>query len=298
MPKDGFIFDIQPFSLHDGPGTRTTVFMQGCPLRCKWCHNPESQPFEGALLFYPARCIGCGACAEVCPEGGSIRTARHTDGCTLCGKCAESCYAEAVKRSGRKITADELFEEAARDRELFAQSGGGVTFSGGEPLMQAEFIAPVMRRLKNAGIHIAVETSLCVKWESVEQVLGLVDLFFADIKCVTPETHIAGVGADNGLILENIRRLSAAGANMILRTPVVPGFNADEEEIARIGRFICGLTGRHSAELLAYHGMCAPKYAALGREFPSEGTREPERAELERYTGILRNMAIDAKYSM
>lgn len=298
MPKDGLIFDIQPFSLHDGPGTRTTVFMQGCPLHCKWCHNPESQPFEGALLFYPARCIGCGACAGVCPEGGGMRTVRHTDGCILCGKCAESCYADAIKRSGRWISADELFEEAARDRELFMQSGGGVTFSGGEPLMQAGFIAPVMQRLKNEGIHIAVETSLCVKWEMVEMVLGLADLFYADIKCIDPEKHRENVGADNVLILENIRRLSAAGANMILRTPVAPGFNADDEEISRIGRFICGLPGRHRAELLAYHGMCAPKYAALGREFSYAGVREPEKAEMERYTEILINMGIDARYSM
>lgn len=298
MPNDGLIFDIQPFSLHDGPGTRTTVFMQGCPLKCKWCHNPESQPFEGALLFYPARCIGCGACAEACPEGGAIRTARHREECRLCGACAENCYAEAIKRSGRRITADELFGEAIRDRELFIKSGGGVTFSGGEPLMQAEFIASVMVQLKKAGVHIAVETSLCVKWESVEKILGLVDLFYVDIKCVTAEKHRSGVGADNGPILENIRRLSAAGANMTLRTPVVPGFNADADEIGRIGRFICELPGRHSAELLAYHGMCAPKYTALGRKFPCDGVREPERAEMEGYTQILTDMGIEARYSM
>lgn len=295
---DGFIFDIQPFSLHDGPGTRTTVFMQGCPLRCKWCHNPESQPFGGAMLYYPARCIGCGACAEACPQGGGLKSVRHTEKCTLCGECADACYAEAVKRSGRTISADALFDEVMRDRDVYARSGGGVTFSGGEPLMQAEFLALVMRRLKAEGIHTAVETSLCVKWESAQAMIGLADLFFVDIKCVTPERHREGVGADNALILENIKRLSAAGAKLILRTPVVPGFNADDGEIAAIGRFIRALPGACSAELLAYHGMCAPKYAALEIEFPCAGTPEPTNDEMERYTQILVDMGIEAKFSM
>lgn len=298
MTDTGYIFDIQPFSLHDGPGTRTTVFMQGCPLSCKWCHNPESQPFSGAMLYYPARCIGCGACAEVCPEGGGTGTARHTDKCRLCGECAENCYADAIKRSGRTISQAELIEETLRDKAIYEKSGGGVTFSGGEPLMQADFLAPVMEKLRAEGVHIAVETSLCVKWESVERLKSLIDLFFVDIKCVTPALHKDGVGADNALILENIKKLSAAGANIILRTPVVPGFNADADEIARIGAFIAALPARHKAELLAYHGMCAPKYAAMGREFPCADTREPDRAEMEGYTELLKKLGIDAKFSM
>ncbi len=295
---NGSIFDIQPFSLHDGPGTRTTVFMQGCPLRCNWCHNPESQPYEGALLFYPARCIGCGACVEVCRNGSPVRTARHTDKCVMCGECAETCYAEAVKRSGRNISADELFEECIRDKAVYEKSGGGVTFSGGEPMLQSEFIASVMERLRSEGIHIAMETSLCVKWENIERLVPLVDLFFVDIKCVSADRHKAGVGADNALILQNIRKLSAAGANMILRTPVVPGFNADAGEIGKIAAFIKELPAKHTAELLAYHGMCAPKYAALSREFPCKDTPEPTREEMEAYTQILKDIGIEAKYSM
>ena len=181
MQNEGFIFDIQPFSLHDGPGTRTTVFMQGCPLRCKWCHNPESQPFSGAILFYPARCIGCGVCAEVCPKGGGKGTVRHTDQCGICGTCAENCYADAVKRSGKTISVDELFDETVRDKAVYLKSGGGVTFSGGEPLIQVDFIMQVMKRLKAEGIHIAVETSLCVSWDAIKPLLPLVDLFFTDI---------------------------------------------------------------------------------------------------------------------
>lgn len=295
---NGFIFDIQPFSLHDGPGTRTTVFLQGCPLSCNWCHNPESQPFTGAMLYYPARCIGCGACVEVCKNGSPVRTARHTDACVLCGECAETCYAEAVKKSGRTISTDELYDECIRDKRVYLQSGGGVTFSGGEPMMQAEFLAPVMEKLRGEGVHIAMETSLCVNWEKIEKLVSLVDLFFVDIKCVTPETHRAGVGADNALILENIRKLSATGANIILRTPVVPGFNADDDEIGKIADFIKALPNTHPAELLAYHGMCAPKYTALSREFPCKDTPEPTKAEMEKYTAILRDKGIEAKYSM
>ena len=295
---NGFIFDIQPFSLHDGPGTRTTVFMQGCPLKCNWCHNPESQPFEGAMLFYPSKCIGCGACTEVCQNGSPVRTARHTEKCTLCGECAETCYADAIKRSGRTITAEELFEECVRDKKVYETSGGGVTFSGGEPMIQADFLVDVMKRLHEAGIHIAMETSLCVKWENVEKLIPYVDLFFVDIKCITPERHKAGVGADNELILANIKRLSAAGNKLILRTPVVPGFNADAEEIGKISSFIRELPNEHPAELLAYHGMCAPKYTALSREFPCRDTAEPTKEEMEKFTDILKNHGIDAKYSM
>jgi len=295
---NGFIFDIQPFSLHDGPGTRTTVFMQGCPLRCNWCHNPESQPFEGAMLFYPAKCIGCGACVEACENGSPVKTARHTEKCVLCGKCAETCYADAIKRSGRSITCDELAAECLRDIKVYRQSGGGVTFSGGEPLMQAEFIASVMKKLRAEGVHIAVETSLCVNWERAAGLLPLVDLFFVDIKCITPERHKEGVGADNAVILENIRKLSAAGAKLVLRTPVVPGFNADHEELDKIAAFIAALPGKHPAQLLAYHGMCAPKYSALGREFPCRSTMEPAREEMEKYTAILTDRGIEATYSM
>ena len=295
---EGFIFDIQPFSLHDGPGTRTTVFMQGCPLSCKWCHNPESQPFSGAILHYPARCISCGSCMEACKNGLPGKTALHTDACTLCGECALTCYADAIKKSGKAILEDELYAACILDKDVYASSGGGVTFSGGEPLMQADFLLKVMKRLKADGIHIAIETSLSAKWETIEKLLPYIDLIFADIKCVSPALHLSGTGRDNALILKNIEKLSAAGANLILRTPVVPTFNADDNEIMNIAQFIKSLPRAHPVELLAYHSMCRPKYAALGRAFPMDNTPEPTQAEMQHFTALFLDKGIDAKYSM
>ena len=181
---------------------------------------------------------------------------------------------------------------------MFAKSGGGVTFSGGEPLLQSEFLGEVLRRMKVAGVHTAVETALNIPWADVASLAEDVDLFYVDLKCFTDETHRAGTGVGNARILENIRRLSGLGARMILRTPVVPLFNADEAEMARIADFVAALPYRHAAELLAYHGMCAPKYAALGRAFPCVGTREPGEAEMKRYVQLFLERGIDAKFVM
>lgn len=298
MMCTGRIFDLQPFSLHDGPGTRTTVFMQGCNLHCAWCHNPESQPLCGALIFYPTRCIACGACAATCPNAAEGRSARHTQKCMRCGVCARACYAEAVTFAGRTITLDDLLEKLCADRTIYASSDGGVTFSGGEPLLQPDFVGAALLRLKAEGIHTAVETALNVPWRDVETIMGAVDLFYVDLKCVSDETHRAGTGVGNARIHANMRRLSVTGAHMILRTPVVPGFNANDAEMDRIARFVAALPNRHAVELLAYHGMCAPKYAALGRPFPCAGTKEPDEAEIERYADILRARKIDVTYTM
>lgn len=298
MATDGRVFDIQPFSLHDGPGIRTTVFFQGCNLRCAWCHNPESQPAGGALLFHPARCISCGACAAACPSGADGISARHTAACGLCGACAQACFAEALNFAEREISLPALCDILLSDRDAYEKSGGGITLSGGEPFLQPEFAGEVLARMRAEGIHTAVETALNVPWADVQRLMGDVDLFYADIKCLTEETHRAGTGVGNARILENIRRLSGAGAQMILRTPVVPGFNADGAEIARIADFIAALPQRHPAELLAYHGMCAPKYAALGRAFPCAQVREPSEAEMKEYAQIFLDKGIDAKYVM
>ncbi len=294
----GRIFDLQAFSLNDGPGTRTTVFMQGCNLACAWCHNPESQPVRGALLYYPGRCISCAACMAACPLADGVKSARHNERCTLCGACAAACYAEALSFAGKEWSLDDLCGVLLSDRDVYRFSGGGVTFSGGEPLLQAEFVGAALSRMRTENIHTAIETALNVPWSVIRGLLESVDLFYADLKCATDETHRVGTGVGNARILENIRLLSGSGAHMILRTPIVPGFNANVAEMARIADLIASLPNRHAVELLAYHGMCAPKYAALGRAFPCAGLREPDETEMKQYVALFHRLGIDAKLIM
>ncbi|MGI6238951.1 MAG: glycyl-radical enzyme activating protein [Christensenellales bacterium] len=289
---------MQRFSLHDGPGARTTVFLQGCNLRCAWCHNPESQPMRGALLLRAQRCIGCGACVEICPQTQSGQSARHTRACTLCGACAQECYAGAIELAGREIDADALLHDLLADRDIYQTSDGGVTFSGGEPLLQPAFLREMLARLKSAGVHTAVESALDVPWADVAGILAHTDLFLADVKAVSDDVHRAGTGAGNARIIDNIRRISESGAQMILRVPVVPGFNAGGAEMARIAAFIASLPQRHRVELLAYHAMCEPKYAALGKAFPMAGVKEPAEAEMRGYAQLLCARGIDTEYRM
>ena len=292
----GRIYDIQPFSIHDGPGTRTTVFFQGCPLSCAWCHNPESQPMSAALMYYAARCIHCGECAKACPKAFDGVSAMFTEACVLCGACAEACYADALKLSGYSIDSDALAAELIKDKDLFVSAGGGVTFSGGEPAMQADFISEVVSMLPD--IHTAVETCACVAEQNVDKLLRDISFFYVDLKCVTPELHMIFTGADNRIILSNIQRISESGADMTIRVPVVPTFNADRQELDRISDFILALPNRHRCELLAYHSMCKPKYETLNRRFVMDGVSEPTTAQMEEYTDLFIKKGIDTIYRM
>ena len=210
--EEGIVFNIQRHSVHDGPGIRTIVFLKGCPLACRWCCNPESQDFARELAYNPEKCIGCGACLQVCPEkairreGESLVFLREL--CAACGLCAEVCYAEARVMEGWRAGAAELVEEVLKDEIFFRRSGGGLTLSGGEPLAQRDFAAAILRRAKAAGLHTAVETAGHVPWDSFLRVLPHVDLYLFDIKHADPEKHRRFIGEDNRLILENLRRLS------------------------------------------------------------------------------------------
>jgi pyruvate formate lyase activating enzyme len=286
---EALVFDIQPFSIHDGPGVRTTVFLKGCNLRCRWCHNPESQGAGRELFFTASRCIGCGACAEACPRGEAGKTARFSPRCTGCGACAEVCYAGALSVAGRPYGAGELAALVLRDRDLFRRSGGGITFSGGEPLLQADFVGEVFSLLRGTGIHRAVETAAALPWEVFRGLLPLTDLFICDLKAPGEELHREGTGAGNALIRENIRALSASGAELLLRIPVIPGYNDREEIIAGCGDFIASLPGRHRVELLGFHNICAGKYDSLGREFPYRGVPAPSPERMEALASALRN---------
>jgi pyruvate formate lyase activating enzyme len=289
----GLVFNIQRFSIHDGPGTRTTVFLKGCNLRCYWCHNPESIKAVPEIQFIPSRCIACGDCVLACPYAAEGQTARFTSRCTGCGACAGVCYAGALNLAGKTCDTGELASRILEDKDMMRLSGGGVTLSGGEPLLQADFAAALLSRLKEGGVHTAVETALNVPWKSIEKIRPYTDLFICDIKNAATEPHRRGTGAGNEQILENIRFLSDAGAAMLLRIPVIPGFNDTEEAIHEIGGVICSLPARHPVELLAFHNICAGKYDSLGREFPLRKTPPPSPETMKQLISILENLQLE-----
>ncbi|MBU0704078.1 MAG: glycyl-radical enzyme activating protein, partial [Chloroflexi bacterium] len=253
----GITFNIQRFSTEDGPGIRTTLFFKGCPLRCAWCHNPEGLSPQPELMWYDVRCIGARDCLQACPERALELTpdGMHIDRaeCTTCGDCAKACPAGALEVIGREWTPEELFAEVEKDTVFYETSGGGVTLSGGEPMAQADFVLALARLCHEAGIHVALDTCGVVLWERYERVLPLVDLVLYDLKIFDAERHRAGTGVDNGPILENARRIAAAGKPMWIRTPVIPGYTASADNVAALGDFIAAeLPTVERWELLAY----------------------------------------------
>lgn len=252
----GMIFDIVRNSYVDGPGIRTTVFFKGCNLRCKWCHNPESQSFARQMLFYKEKCVGCGKCRNVCPH--------LLEKCDFCGRCELYCPADARKICGREYTVDEVLYEIGKDKAFYDNSGGGVTFSGGECMLQIEFLSEILEKCKSLGIHTAIDTAGNVPWENFDRILPFTDLFLYDIKTFDPNLHKAGTGVSNALILENLRKLSEK-ADIMIRIPVIGGYNDKDEEMKRISNLLKEIK-IVKTEILPYHTMGEYKYGALGRE--------------------------------
>lgn len=268
----GTIFDIQRMSLHDGPGIRTTVFLKGCAMRCFWCHNPESLSCGVDIQFFAGRCIGCGLCMEACPRrchwfdeknGAHIYDRRN---CIQCGKCAAVCPSGSLVKTGYSMTADDLAERVSRDKPFFDRSGGGVTVSGGEPLLQAAFVSRLFQNLRGQGIHTAVETALNVPPESLAEVMPHTGLFLADIKHPDSQVHRAVTGAGNGRILQNLSLLDESGAPYCIRIPVIPGVNDSEEVMAAFQEIIGKLEHPLYLELMPYHEYGTGKYKSLSRD--------------------------------
>jgi pyruvate formate lyase activating enzyme len=270
------VVNVQRFSLHDGPGVRTTIFFKGCPLRCLWCHNPESQAFEQEIMFFPERCVNCGRCREACPE--------------LDGNCpagAEACAFDAKMLVGKAYTAEELFQIGLRDQGLYDQTGGGVTLSGGEVMAQdTGFLVELLTLLKKRGVHVAIDTCGYASWEKFEKILPLTDLFLYDLKALDPALHKKLTGAGNALILENLKKLVKAGAKLNLRIPVVPGANADETEMRALAEFAFETSGPVDVNLLPYHKVGSDKAERLGKV--STAFEPPAEAEMERIETIWR----------
>ena len=247
------IFDIQRNSFVDGPGIRTTVFFKGCNLKCKWCHNPESQSAKRQMMFYADKCTGCGKCKEVCPNG--------LKSCGFCGKCELYCPNDARKICGREYTVDEVFAEIVKDKSFYDNSGGGATFSGGECMLQPDFLCEILKKCKENGIHTAVDTAGNVPWEYFERILPYTDLFLYDVKAISDELHKQGTGVSNRLILENLEKLSGR-KDIIVRIPLIGGFNDSETEVSGIAEFLKHIKCK-KVEILPYHAMGEHKYEAL-----------------------------------
>ncbi|TSA43685.1 glycyl-radical enzyme activating protein [archaeon] len=282
----GLAFNIQRFSTEDGPGIRTTAFLKGCPLRCAWCHNPEGLSPKPELIWYDVRCIGARDCLQACPENGLTLTPQgmriNRERCTACGACEKACPAAALEVIGRNWTPEEMVAELLKDQVFYETSGGGVTFSGGEPMMQADFLCQVLPRCREAGVHVALDTCGAVAWESYERVLPWVNLALYDLKIMDTKRHKAATGIPNDTILENARRLAARGVPMWIRTPVIPGYTDDQENILAIARFISeALPTVQRWDLLAYTNLGQPKYHRLDREYLLEKVPLLTRQEME-----------------
>ena len=269
------IFDIERNSYVDGPGIRTTVFFKGCNLRCAWCHNPESQSKEKQMLFHKNRCTGCGKCKERC--------AFNLEKCEFCGKCALYCPHDAREICGKEYTVDEVMREVLKDKGIYESSAGGVTFSGGECMLQIDFLEAILKKCKEEGIHTAVDTAGHVPFEYFARILPFTDLFLYDIKCLDSEKHEKYTGVKNERILENLERLLKCGASVWVRIPVIPGVNDSVEEMGGIKAFLDASGTPEKIELLPYHAMGEHKYGALGREAEVFSVPSKERMEALRH---------------
>jgi len=281
----GTVFDIRRYSIHDGPGIRTTVFLKGCALSCWWCHNPESQAAGPEVVLRGDRCIRCGACVAACPHGaiawvdGAPLTDRSK--CEACGTCTQACWAEAREVAGRPMTVDQVVAAAERDRPFYEDSGGGVTLSGGEPLRQAAFAAALLREAKRRGLHTALDTCGHAPWSRLDRLRADVDLFLYDLKLADPARHRRYTGVGNARILANLRALSRLGHRITLRVPVVPGITDDAENIDALCAIAAALAHPPAVDLLPYHNVGVGKYQRLDRTYRLPHTDAPTRRRMD-----------------
>jgi pyruvate formate lyase activating enzyme len=277
----GLVFNIMRFSLHDGPGIRTTVFLKGCPLRCRWCHNPESQSGEPEILYFGERCIRCGDCIRACTHGAlDVQLHNHSELCQRCGECVEVCPSAARQLAGRRMSVEEVLAEVLKDEVFYEESGGGITISGGEPLQQADFVEALLAACKARRLHTVLDTCGFASPEALRRVSEHVDLFYYDVKLMNSEKHLSLTGVNNDLILQNLKMLAESGSAIRVRVPVVPGFNDDNENLDALSSYLSPL-GIRDIDLLPYHVLGNDKYRRMNLCSEMEGVVPPTTAEME-----------------
>jgi len=298
--RTGLVSDFQRFSIHDGPGIRTIVFLKGCPLHCAWCANPETMSMRPEIVLIPNNCIGCGKCYDVCPNNcfgdraervGSLRR----DSCLLpeCGKCQHVCYANAINISGRYLSVADVMEVVLQDREFYQRTGGGVTFSGGEPFAQPDYLRELARTAKTLQLHTAIETCGYTNWNTISSVIDYLDYVLFDLKHMDPDRHLQGTGVTNRLILENLKRIDASGKPVRVRLPLIPGFNDSEENVRATVEFIAGFANLEALDILPYHRMGEPKWNQLDMEYQLRGVTPPDRERVGELAEIAREYGLE-----
>ena len=297
MEAGGIVFNIQKFSIHDGPGVRTTVFFKGCPLRCRWCSNPESQRPGVQILYHRDSCLHCGKCVQICPEkavtagaDGNIRIDFHK--CSGCLSCVKACPGRALTSEGDYKKAAEVVEICMQDLDFYEESGGGVTISGGEGMAQPDFTEALVLDLKEKGVHTAIETTGCVSEEIFQRLAPLFDLLLFDVKHYDSEKHRKGTGAGTDLIHRNLRWAADRGLRILPRIPVIPGFNADLSDAEGIAALLKDM-GLSRVQLLPFHQMGERKYEFLNRDYPMAGVKALHPEDLSAYQRIFLERGID-----
>lgn len=310
----GKVFDIQKFTVNDGPGIRTEIFLKGCPLKCLWCHSPESQAFEAQVAWFSMRCIGvedCGKCLQICPAGAlrvgagdslAANTSdrhlvdRDTDLCDNCGKCTDICPAKALCMTGVDMSVDEVMHIVEKDRSFYLKSGGGVTISGGEPMAQHAFTTALLRECKARGLHTCLDTTGFAKWVFYREAIPYVDLVLYDLKHMDSKISQELVGVPNARILENARRLAAEGIALQIRIPIIPGYNDSEQNLRATSEFCLELgSAVKLVQILPYHRLGTVKYERLHKDYQLEEVRSPSPERMESIKVLIESYGLEVQ---
>jgi pyruvate formate lyase activating enzyme len=296
----GLVFDIQRYSMKDGPGLRVLVFIKGCPLRCLWCSNPESQSSQIEILYQEERCCACGQCVLVCPTEALIQEAKgevrynHLK-CRLCGRCIETCPYKTRKWAGRWVTVAELMREVERDLPFFRRSGGGVTLGGGEPMSQPDFVEKILKACKEQNIHTSLETCGCSPWEVLKRLAHYTDLFFYDLKQIDSHIHEQWTGVSNQLILRNLEELGTIHSQIVVRYPLIPGVNDTDLDIHALIKFIRRIKPIQKVEISPYHRYGELKYPLLGRQYPLKGVQTLPEKRVNEIVALIRSHDLECE---